>query len=385
MRPHTLKFLSLTCALSLAAACGSDDDSNDTSSAGTGGSGASSGGGGAQTDGGNDASAGSGGDLPDGSVGDAEGGVDGACEPNVTESCDCTEGTGSRRCAPDGSGWSACFCTTYGAELAVSPTGSDDATGAPGDPFATLERAREEIAEIVAAGVCPTAGVVVWVHDGVYELDQTLAFGASESGTESAPIVLRGCSRRESSHRGRQTPRAERVLERRLRLRHLQSPRLQRPEQRGPDRPRCSRHHRLWGAGTARLLSSRSTFRARTLHRWHPLAHRPMARCFRAHSRLRPRDLQRSRSLWLSLTRRYWPLRQERRAGRRLRLLPRRAGGWVAVQPVSSHLGLRGQLPHRMVPDHPGIPATPETPTRGGIATVMSSGRWAPRPGDRVM
>lgn len=163
-------------------ACGSDGSGSGLSSAGAGGSAA---------DAGVDAS-GAGG-TPDGSAGDAgdSGGASGACAANATEPCECVDGTGARRCAPDGSGWSDCTCSVYGIELAVSPDGSDDASGALDDPFATLGRAKEAVAELISQGL-PSGGVVVWIHGGDYELSETLAFGEAESGTEPAPVVWRG-------------------------------------------------------------------------------------------------------------------------------------------------------------------------------------------------
>jgi len=191
MKPCTAKLLTLLTlagSFALAAACGSDDSSNGGSPGGSSGAGGT---GGADAD--VDASGGSGGtDVPDGSSGSDGGDAStGACVANATESCDCTQGTGSRRCAPDASGWSACECTTYGAEYAVSPTGSDTATGSPDDPFATLGRAKQAVADLVAQGV-PSGGVVVWVHGGAYVLDESLALGSTESGTATAPVVWRG-------------------------------------------------------------------------------------------------------------------------------------------------------------------------------------------------
>ena len=111
-------------------ACGSSDDAS------------SGGSGGAGTGG----SAGSGASAGTGGVAGTDGGAGAsACEPNVTETCGSCAGLGSRRCAPDGSGWSACECASYGAEIAVSPSGDDSAAGTLAAPFVTLERARQKV------------------------------------------------------------------------------------------------------------------------------------------------------------------------------------------------------------------------------------------------
>ncbi len=80
--------------------------------------------------------------------------------------------------------------------LYVSTKGNDGWTGrrqeakAPDGPFATLERAREELRQLKAAGDL-TEGATVYVLPGTYYLSETLALGADDSGTEEAPIVYR--------------------------------------------------------------------------------------------------------------------------------------------------------------------------------------------------
>ena len=161
-------------------ACGSSDDAKG-SSGGSSGAGGSGGSGGA-----------AGGGATGGIAGSDGGGGASACEPNVTEKCDpCSGGIGSRRCAADGSGWSACECETYGTEIAVSPKGSDSAAGTLAAPFQTLGRAKQRVGELVLSGL-PAGGVVVWLRDGVYSLTDTLTLGAKESGSDGKPVVWRG-------------------------------------------------------------------------------------------------------------------------------------------------------------------------------------------------
>ncbi len=81
--------------------------------------------------------------------------------------------------------------------LYVSTEGNDAWTGrgrearAPDGPFATLQRARQEIRALKAAGKL-TEGATVNVLPGLYALDETLTFGPEDSGTEASPVVWRG-------------------------------------------------------------------------------------------------------------------------------------------------------------------------------------------------
>ena len=58
-------------------------------------------------------------------------------------------------------------------------------------PFATLERARDEIRKRQAAGGLPATGITVAVRGGVYARTQTFELGAQDSGREAAPVVYR--------------------------------------------------------------------------------------------------------------------------------------------------------------------------------------------------
>ena len=137
---------------------------------------------------------------PDGSAADAATDATGdaapdaaptTCEPNATLPCGCDTGVGVQRCFPDGSRWLACECATYGAELAVSPTGDDGAAGTLAAPFRTLERAQTAVRAMIGSGL-PAKGVVVWLRGGEYPITKTLALGASDSGTASATVTWSG-------------------------------------------------------------------------------------------------------------------------------------------------------------------------------------------------
>ncbi len=71
-----------------------------------------------------------------------------------------------------------------GRELYVAPHGSDTHPGTEAEPLATLSAARDSARNAGEA-------VTVWLRDGVYALEDTVAFTAADSGTESTPIHYR--------------------------------------------------------------------------------------------------------------------------------------------------------------------------------------------------
>ncbi|MBI3922161.1 MAG: hypothetical protein HY318_12140 [Armatimonadetes bacterium] len=85
-------------------------------------------------------------------------------------------------------------CSAWTAEtrarLFVAHKGNDTNPGTKAKPFATLERARDEIRKFKQAGL-PDGGIAVEIAGGVYELKQPIEFTAEDSGTESAPTEYR--------------------------------------------------------------------------------------------------------------------------------------------------------------------------------------------------
>ena len=75
----------------------------------------------------------------------------------------------------------------------VSPSGNDANPGTKDLPFATLQRARDEIRRIRASGPLPAGGITVELRGGVYELSRPLELTKQDSGTQSAPVVYRAC------------------------------------------------------------------------------------------------------------------------------------------------------------------------------------------------
>jgi parallel beta-helix repeat protein len=78
--------------------------------------------------------------------------------------------------------------------LYVSPQGSDTARGDKSAPFATPERARDEVRRRRAAGKLPADGAVVELRGGIYSLARTFTLTAEDSGTEKAPLRIRAAA-----------------------------------------------------------------------------------------------------------------------------------------------------------------------------------------------
>jgi parallel beta-helix repeat protein len=81
-------------------------------------------------------------------------------------------------------------CSAWSATLSlyVSPKGKDTAAGSQKQPFATLQRARDEVRKLDKSQL---SGVVVEVAAGNYELAEPMAFTAADSGTAQCPIEYR--------------------------------------------------------------------------------------------------------------------------------------------------------------------------------------------------
>ena len=75
--------------------------------------------------------------------------------------------------------------------LHVAPDGADTNPGTQAKPFATPERARDEIRARKKAGTLPKGVVAVEVAGGVYERAKPFELAAEDSGSQDAPIVYR--------------------------------------------------------------------------------------------------------------------------------------------------------------------------------------------------
>ncbi len=76
----------------------------------------------------------------------------------------------------------------FAAELYVSTAGHDNHAGTRDQPFATLQRAREEMRKLTQGGSL-TDPITVFVRGGTYRITTTFTLGAEDSGTPAAPIV----------------------------------------------------------------------------------------------------------------------------------------------------------------------------------------------------
>ncbi len=75
--------------------------------------------------------------------------------------------------------------------LYVAKDGSDSGTGTIDSPFATIERARDEIRNIKKTSGLPSGGACVYIREGIYQIFKTVEFTEEDSGTETAPITYR--------------------------------------------------------------------------------------------------------------------------------------------------------------------------------------------------
>jgi hypothetical protein len=75
--------------------------------------------------------------------------------------------------------------------LVVANNGNDTNPGTEQKPFKSLERARDEIRRLKAAGLLPVGGITVELRGGVYELARPVELTEKDSGTDDAPIAYR--------------------------------------------------------------------------------------------------------------------------------------------------------------------------------------------------
>jgi hypothetical protein len=72
--------------------------------------------------------------------------------------------------------------------LHVAPSGNDNGVGSAEKPFASLERARDEIRAIRKKKGIPKGGVTVLVHGGDYAVSKPFTLTAEDSGIDGAPV-----------------------------------------------------------------------------------------------------------------------------------------------------------------------------------------------------
>ena len=74
-----------------------------------------------------------------------------------------------------------------GAEFHVSPSGRDDAAGTADAPFATLVRARDALRDLRKGGAL-TEPAKILVHEGTYEMSQTLQLDVVDGRSDGQPV-----------------------------------------------------------------------------------------------------------------------------------------------------------------------------------------------------
>src|ERR1035437_9721172 len=79
------------------------------------------------------------------------------------------------------------------AQFYLSTTGSDINPGTSAKPFATLERARDEVRQLKQDGKLPKGGLTIWLRGGDYLRTHALQLTAADSGTPDAPNIWCAC------------------------------------------------------------------------------------------------------------------------------------------------------------------------------------------------
>jgi hypothetical protein len=74
--------------------------------------------------------------------------------------------------------------------LYVAPKGDDANPGTQARPFASLERARDEVRRVLQKE--PKESITVWLRGGDYTLTNAFELGRADSGTADAPVFWRG-------------------------------------------------------------------------------------------------------------------------------------------------------------------------------------------------
>ena len=78
-------------------------------------------------------------------------------------------------------------CPVYARDFYVANKGSDTNPGTMNKPFATIERARNEVRKLVADGL--KEDVTVFFRGGTYLFDHTVVYGLDDSGSKGYTIT----------------------------------------------------------------------------------------------------------------------------------------------------------------------------------------------------
>lgn len=80
-------------------------------------------------------------------------------------------------------------CKDPAVEYFISPSGSDHNTGTIDEPFASLEKARDQIRELKKEGL--QSDVIVYLREGTYFLSKTLVLGLEDAAPDGCDITYR--------------------------------------------------------------------------------------------------------------------------------------------------------------------------------------------------
>ncbi len=79
--------------------------------------------------------------------------------------------------------------TAWGSDFYVSPRGKDSNPGTKGKPFATLERARDEVRSWRKQAKLGAGPTTIWLEPGDYQRTNTLELTSEDSGNADGPVV----------------------------------------------------------------------------------------------------------------------------------------------------------------------------------------------------
>ena len=80
---------------------------------------------------------------------------------------------------------------SWGLTFTVSPDGNDSNPGTIDKPFATLEKARDQIRQLKTNGKLPSGAITVELRGGIYELSKPFELKTEDSGSDKSPILYK--------------------------------------------------------------------------------------------------------------------------------------------------------------------------------------------------
>jgi len=78
-------------------------------------------------------------------------------------------------------------------EYFVSPKGNDNNDGSKNKPFATIQKAQEEVRKLKKSTI--NGGIAITLKNGIYNITDTISLNKADSGTKNTPIIYRGENR----------------------------------------------------------------------------------------------------------------------------------------------------------------------------------------------